>query len=396
MQTDFQDLKTQSDSQQALLVDIRRHLHQNPELSWNEIETSRFIKQKLRDSGLTVVEKLAETGFYTDIKGSHVGPLIAYRADMDALPIQDVKDVPYASSVVNVGHMCGHDYHSTVAVGLALLLHHNRDKICGTIRVFWQPAEESTPSGAPQMIKDGVLNNVKATFGIHCDPTLSSGKIAFRDGPTTASFDAFEIEIQSEDSIHSARPHTGQDTVWIAHQMVNNLYQLTSRITDSRSPSVIAVCVFNAGNALNIIPQKVSFGGTIRTSDEESRKKLTEHLVSLCNQFELLYKVKISLKLESGAPPVLNDKALYNFAKLRLAQAIGAEAIEYPEQSMGAEDFAYYSIKTPSLFIRVGTSNSPETSHALHTSKFDVDESTLSFAVNMQAVLMLSYLEANI
>lgn len=394
MQTDFKEIKSQSDAQQSFLVDIRRYLHQNPELSWEEKGTSGYIKQALRDAGLSVTEGLAGNGFYTEIIGKHPGSIIAYRADMDALPIQDLKDVPYASKVENVGHMCGHDYHSTVALGLAILLQRCREKIHGTIRVFWQPAEETTPSGAPKMIQDGVLNNVKATFGIHCDPTLQSGKISFRDGPSTASYDAFQVEVRSEDSIHSARPHSGKDTVWIAHQIVNNLYQLTGRITDSRNAAVIAICVFNAGTALNIIPQKVCFGGTIRTSDEASRKKLTDHLVSICTHFESLYQVKISLALENGAPPVVNAKNLYDFAKGRLSKIVGNENIEYPVQSMGAEDFAYYSINTPSLFMRIGTSCSPETSHALHTSKFDVDESTLSFSVSLQAYLLIGYLYA--
>jgi len=382
-------------AQQEFLVEVRRHLHQNPELSWHEVQTSSFIKQKLRDAGLTFVENLAGNGFYTDISGTAPGPIIAFRADMDALPIQDSKKVSYASRIENVGHMCGHDYHSTVALGLALLLHHNRDDINGTIRIFWQPAEESTPSGAPRMIKDGVLDQVHAAFGIHCDPTLQSGKIAFRDGATTASYDAFEIEIVAKDSIHSARPHTGQDTVWIAHQVVNNLYQLSGRITDSRSASVIAICMFNAGFAVNIIPQKVNFAGTIRTSDEESRNRLTGHIADLCKHFEKLYSVNILLKLDSGAPPVLNDRRLFDFATACLTKELVADSIVYPEQSMGAEDFAYYSLKVPSLFMRVGTSCSPETSHALHTSRFDVDESRLSFAVGLQAYLLTKYLEAN-
>jgi amidohydrolase len=395
MHTHLEGFLATSGTQQDFLVEVRRHLHQNPELSWNEVQTSTYIKQKLRSAGLKITENLAGNGFYVDIKGSKPGPIIAYRADMDALPIQDSKSVSYASKVANVGHMCGHDYHSTVALGLALLLNSIQDEIKGTIRVFWQPAEESTPSGAPKMIDDGVLNNVQAAFGIHCDPTLESGKISFRDGASTASYDAFEIEVRAKDSTHSARPHTGQDTIWIANQLVSNLYQLSGRITDSRSASIIAVCVFNAGFAANIIPQKVNFAGTIRTSDEESRNRLRNHIEDLCRHFEDLYTVEILIKLDSGAPPVINDRSLYDFAYSTLSKALGADLIVYPEQSMGAEDFAYYSIKVPSLFIRVGTSCSPETSNALHTSHFDVDESRLSFAVGLQAYLLTKYLEAN-
>lgn len=378
---------------QPFLVDVRRSLHQYPELSWKEHQTAGTVRKKLAEAGLTISPAIAGTGFYTDIKGYDEGPLIAYRADMDALPIQDLKQVSYCSKIEGVAHMCGHDYHTTVALGVALVLSENRDKFKGTVRVFWQPAEESTPSGAPEMITNGVLNGVSAVFGIHCDPNIKSGNIGFRDGPVTASYDAFEIEVSAANSAHSARPHTGQDTIWIANQLVNNLYQLSTRITDSRFPSVISVSTFHGGHALNIIPQKVSFGGTIRTSDETTRQIIKTHIQKLCTGFESIYNVKILVSILSGAPPVINNAKLFDFAKELLSDALGHEHLEYPEQSMGGEDFAYYSVEAPSLFMRIGTCNSPETSHALHTSFFDVDETTISQAVTIQVYLLTSYLQ---
>ena len=391
----YSDLVAQSTGLQQILVEVRRKLHQYPELGFSETQTASTIRSILVENGLTVSETLAGTGFYTDIHGKSSGKTVAYRADIDALPIQDQKVVPYASKIPGVAHMCGHDYHTSVALGVALVLNQNRDKFKGIVRVFWQPAEESTPSGAPKMIEDGVLNNVDAVFGIHCDPHLSSGKVGIRNGTNTGSFDAFEIEIIAPNSIHSARPHLGKDAMWISNQLVQQLYQLSTRITDSRSPSVISVCTFHGGEAINVIPDRVKFSGTIRTSDPHSRSVLKNHVQSLCKSMESLYDVKINCEILGGAPPVINDSGLFSFVESTLGNILNRDAITYPEQSMGAEDFAYYGELKPAFFMRIGTSNSPDTSHALHSTKFDVDESTIQSAVAIEAFLLSQYLNIN-
>jgi amidohydrolase len=389
----FDALRVNAENLHADLVALRRHLHQFPELSWEEVKTASKLQLMLADQGLHNGHQIAKTGFFIDIQGKQPGPIIAYRADMDALAITDAKRGPYASKVAGVGHMCGHDYHSTLAFGVALLLNQNRDKFNGTVRVFWQPAEESSPSGAPSMIEDGVLNGVEAVFGIHCDPTISSGTVGIRHGADTASFDAIRVEVRTDNTTHSARPHTGKDVMWIAHQMLLNLYQIPTRITDARSPLVISICTFHAGEALNIIPDHVRFGGTIRASSDTERYRVRQHIYQLATQTEELYGVKVEVDLMPGAPPVLNDSTLVDAVRSEMQHVLGPEAVLDREQSMGAEDFGYYSQIVPSVFLRVGTSCSPETSYPLHSKFFDVDETTLAPASALLSYLLIRHLQ---
>jgi amidohydrolase len=392
MSPSFAELTSTTDSLQSLLVEIRRLLHRYPELSWRESKTAESIRTYLKRNGLPVSEYLAGTGFFTEIKGDRPGRTVAYRADMDALPIQDEKETEYASIIPGVGHMCGHDYHSTVALGVALTLDRYKSKFSGCVRVFWQPAEESTPSGAPKMISDGILDGVDAIFGIHCDPHLASGKVGIRNGSLTGSFDAFEISVKSPQSLHSARPHLGPDAMWIAHQIAQQLYALSTRITDSRSPSVISVCTFHGGDAVNVIPDHVRLSGTIRTSDADSRATLIEHIRKYCSHISDSHGVNVFCDILHGAPPVVNNEMLYNLVEATLKHELRSDEIVYPPQSMGAEDFAYYGELRPSFFMRVGTSSGPNTSYPLHSARFDVDETTLSSAVAIQTQLLLAYL----
>lgn len=391
----FDALRVAAEKLQPELVSLRRHLHAYPELSWQEVETSAQIRQKLVEKGIKGFVGLAKTGFYVDIKGNKPGPTIAYRADMDALATQDTKKAEYRSQVEGVAHMCGHDVHTTIATAVALLLHENRDKIKGTVRVFWQPAEETTPSGAPEMIKDGLLQGVDAVYGIHIDPTIDSGQIGIRYGADTASFNAFNITVKAPGTTHSARPHTGHDTIWIAHQIVQNLYQLATRLTDARSPLVLSIGMFHGGDALNIIPDVVTFGGTVRASGEVELTIIREHIEKLVKQSSELYGVKIDAEILHGAPAVINHGKLVDFVKNSLAETVGLAAIEDREQSMGAEDFGYYTEVVPSVFMRVGSRNSAETSHPLHSNLFDIDESVLGPAAAVQTYLLLEHLNQN-
>ena len=394
MSTSYETVATIADGLQPLLVETRRDLHMNPEVSWNETRTAQKIRNILLSKGIQVSKPLAGTGFYVEIVGCGPGSTIAYRADLDALPIQDQKNKPYSSKTPGVAHMCGHDYHTTVALGLALTLDKLRDSFPGKIRVFWQPAEESTPSGAPKMIEDGILDGVDAVFGIHCDPHLPSGKVGIRNGALTGSFDAFEIVVKTQRSLHSARPHLGVDAMWIANQIALQLYTLSTRITDSRSPSVISVCTFHGGEAVNVIPDTVKLTGTIRASDPVSRLRLIDHVKSYCDHMSQVNQCTIHTSVLHGSPPVINDPTLFEFADKTFKSILAPSKIDYPDQSMGAEDFAYYSEIKPSLFMRIGTSNGPDTSHPLHSAHFDVDESTLSIATAIQTYLLISYLNS--
>lgn len=436
----YDALRVSSAALEAELITLRRHLHANPERSWEEVQTAAHVGSLLASKGLKPGRAIARTGFFVDIHGTgrrpsihritggsdaanatalpgdmeststsvapstqsgsassqnqEADPIIAYRADMDALAIEDAKKTPYRSAKPGIAHLCGHDAHTTVAYGVACLLHEHRDKFRGTVRVFWQPAEETTPSGAPEMIKDGVLDGVKAVYGMHVDPGTRTGTVSLRHGADTASFDAFEITITAPSTTHSARPHTGKDTIWIASNLMQQLYQLSTRITDSRSAVVIAVSMIHGGNVLNVLPDTVTFGGTIRTSSEQERLRIRDFVEKLADHTATLHGVHIDVNLMFGAPPVQNHARLVDFARGVYANALGADNVLEREQSMGAEDFGYYSQHLPTLFTRVGSASGVETSFPLHAQHFDIDESILADASALQAFLLIEHLNS--
>lgn len=374
------------------LIKLRRNLHQYPELGWNENETSGKISKKLAEAGLKSSNGLAGYGLYTDI-GNDNGRMVAYRADMDALPIQDQKQVPYASKVPGCAHMCGHDVHSSIALGVAKVLSRFSDELQGRVRVLWQPAEETQPSGAPEMISAGVLDGVGAIYGVHCDPNLKAGMLSIKRGAETAAFDSFIITVKSDSTTHSARPHMGTDTIWIANQIIQNLYQFIGRITDVLRPTTISICTFHAGEALNVIPNSVEFGGTIRTVSDDKRESIRTYVKSLIGSMQSLYDVQIDIRFGMGAPPVVNDDRLFDHAVQLINHQLGKNRFIDREQSMGAEDFSFYTRIVPSLFVRVGSSGSQQTAYPLHSSLFDVDERMMVPTVAFMSWLMIRHLK---
>lgn len=378
---------------QALLVSIRRYLHMHPELGFLETQTSRFIRNKLESYGLSIHGPIAETGLFVDIVGEHPGPTVAYRADIDALPIQDAKQVPYASQHEGVAHLCGHDAHTAVGIGVALLLHERRAELDGTVRVFFQPNEEGSPSGSIAMIRDGVLEGVEAAYCIHADPTLEVGRYGLIDGPVTAAADRFDIWVRGETTGHSARPHQVRDTIWIASQMVNLLYQYSGRVTDARNASVITICRFHAGDAYNVIPAEVQFGGTLRSTNQDDRNYLKQYMRHTAEQLAALHDVSIQVEFSQGVPPVDNDARLIDQARRSIQHLFGPEAIfEIPVPSMGSEDFANYLEYVPGALVRVGTSSGDRTSHPLHDACFDIDESVLAPTAQLMANVLVDHL----
>jgi len=374
------------------LIHLRRTLHQHPETGWSEYKTSETLRGHVGENSMPTPADTAGTGFYVDIQGEHDGPLVAYRADMDALPIQDRKEKPYASKRTGLGHLCGHDVHSTIAYGVARLLHRHRHELHGTVRVFWQPAEEVTPSGAPMILKDGILDEIEAIYGIHCDPTLPSGCYSSRPGAETGSFDTFEVSVDTPSTSHSARPYEGKDTIWIANQIIQHFYQMIGRVTDVRKPAVISICTFHAGEALNVIPHHASFGGTVRTMNEQLRQQLREYMADITREIGRLNGVDARIRLGRGSPSVINNYQLYRFMRKLIGTQLGDEKFLDREQSIGAEDFAYYTQRFPGLFMRVGTAHGPETSFPLHHSCFDVDESVIAPASALMAYALIRHL----
>lgn len=371
---------------QALLVSIRQHLHAHPEVGFQEVETTQYIRRTLEAFGLKVHGPLAGTGLYVDIDGAHPGPAIGYRADIDALPIQDMKSVPYASQNEGVAHLCGHDVHTTVAIGVALSLHEMRAHVHGRIRVFFQPNEEGLPSGAPRMIEDGVLDGLEAVYAIHVDPTLPVGRFGLIVGAITAGADAFVVHVKSATTGHSARPHQTVDTIWVATQIMNTLYQIVGRIHDARQSAVLSICRFHAGSALNVIPDHVEFGGTLRCIDIDAQARLRTQFLNTCRHFADLYGAEVEVDMKIGSPPVMNDARAIKTVEQTIRALHGEDAVFWvPAPSMGAEDFAHYLKHVPGALIRVGTANGPDTSHPLHDARFDIDESALSTAVELMS-----------
>lgn len=391
------DLHGNSEELSRLLVHVRRHIHAHPETAFSEHQTSSFVREVLDAYGLKASELLAETGFYVDIEGERPGPTIAYRADMDALPIRDAKeDVSYASKNEGVAHLCGHDAHTAVALGTAIVLHQNRDRIDGRVRVFFQPAEESNPSGAPPMIEDGVLDGVDEAFAIHVDSSLPIGTFGLRSGPLTSSTDAFRIFVRGRSTGHSARPYEADDTVWIATQIAQTLYQLTGRIQDTRDPAVLTICRLRGGEALNVIPDEVELGGTLRCVSPDDRELLIERIRRIGQKFAEMHEVDVDVEIDHGSPPVVNDAGLVEAVAQTIRSEFGDEAIHWvPRPSMGGEDFAHYLNYVPGMLIRVGTSDGPETSHPLHDSNFDISEDALPIAVQLMTRVVLDRLSAH-
>ncbi len=376
----------------AFLVPLRRHLHAHPELGFEEHETARFIARTLEGLGLDV-HRVADTGAFVDIVGAQPGPMVGYRADIDALPIQDAKtDVPYASTVPGVAHLCGHDAHTTVAIGVAKLLLESRDTLRGTVRVFFQPNEEGTPSGAPRMIEAGVLDGMTAVYGIHVDPTLETGVFGLISGPVTASADRFDLTVRGPSTGHAARPHTVVDTPYLATTLAQHLYTLAGRVTDVRRAAIFTICRMQAGDAYNVIPREVVLGGTLRCVDGEIRRQMQSAITRACTHFGAMHDAEIRALFHNGAPPVVNDDALIAHADATLRHLYGDDAVFYYElPSMGAEDFAFYTERIPGAFLRVGTRCDGRTSHAVHDALFDLDERALPLAAQAMAEIVRTH-----
>lgn len=388
--SEFQELGKDKDQ---FLIDIRRHLHQYPELGFQEFKTSAFVRQVLEANGLDVKGPIAETGLYTDIIGDRPGPMIAYRADMDALPIQDQKDVDYASKNEGVAHLCGHDYHTTVAIGVALELHKKRSELRGGVRVFFQPNEEGMPSGAPAMIRDGVLEGISAAYAIHVWPTMEVGHYGTVDGAITAACDSFLISVSMDSTGHSARPHATSDPIFVSSKLMGELYQLPGRINDARNAAVITLCKIEGGSALNVIPKEVHFGGTLRCLKREDQVLIRSKIEELCHHFSKLYNVSIKYDLLNGAPPCDCDSKVVQHINQTIREFRGEDTVENLQCSMGAEDFSHYLQVVPGALMRVGTSNGPSTSFPLHDARFDLAEESISMTVETISRVLQRHLD---
>lgn len=371
------------------LIEVRRHLHAHPELSYQEFATSKYVQEQLRALGIPFVIK-STTGILATIKGKNPdSKVIALRADMDALPILEENEVSYRSVNNGVMHACGHDVHTTVLLGAARILQHLKEEWEGTIQLLFQPGEERNPGGASYMIKEGVLENPKPNgiVALHVHPGLDVGKLSFRKGRVMASADEIYITIRSKGG-HAAAPHLTADTILIAANLIVSLQQIISRNNNPISPSVLSICSVQGGNTTNVIPSEVKLMGTFRAMDEEWRYKAHELIKKQAVGLVESMGAEIDLHIDIGYPTVDNDPAFTAAAWELAKDFMGSQNIEETELRMGAEDFGFYTQVIPGCFFRLGVRNeSKGIIHQVHTPKFDIDESAIEIGAGMMAYL---------
>ncbi len=373
-------------------IAVRHHIHAYPELSYQEHETAAFVCEKLQGWGIGC-ERKATTGVVGIIYGKNPeSRVIALRADMDALPIQEQNDVPYKSTRPGVMHACGHDVHTTCLLGAAKILQETKEEWEGTIKLIFQPGEEKNPGGASLMIKDGVLENPapQKILALHVHPGMEVGQFSFRGGMVMASADEIYITITAKGG-HAAAPQFTGDPILIAAHLIVSLQQIVSRNNNPFNPSVLSITSFQAGNTTNVIPSEVKLMGTFRAMDEAWRFKAHELIKKQTTELVAAMGAEASIHIDVGYPFVLNDHMLCAEAR-QLAEKFAGEAqVSETELRMGAEDFAYYSHKLPACFFRLGAGNAARgITIGVHTSTFNIDEGAIEQGMGMMAWLAVS------
>ena len=373
-------------------VDIRRHLHAHPELSYKEFQTSAFVQDKLKGLGIPFEIK-ATTGVIGLIKGKNPDKrVIALRADMDALPIKEENSVPYKSQNDGIMHACGHDAHTSILLGASKILQELKSEWEGTVKLIFQPGEERNPGGASLLIKEGVLKDPKpqAIFGLHVHPELETGKFSFRSGPSMASADEIYITVSGKGG-HAAAPHRTIDPILVASHIVVALQQVISRNKNPFSPSVLTISSFQGGYTTNVIPSEVKLMGTFRAMDETWRSQAHQLIHQICNGIAHGMGAEINVLIDVGYPVVNNDAELYPLARERAEELIGKENIQETEIRMGSEDFGYYTREIPGCFYRIGVMNVAKgITSGVHTPTFNIDESAIEKGMGMMAWLGVS------
>ena len=383
-------------AKQALpdFIQIRRQLHAHPELSYQEYNTSSFVKEKLNVWGIAYTS-MADTGVVALIEGRNPqSRVIALRADMDALPIHEQNEVSYKSQNAGVMHACGHDVHTTCLLGAANILQQTKEEWEGTVKLIFQPGEERNPGGASIMIKEGVLQNPapQGIVGLHVHPGLPVGKLSFRKGRVMASADEIFITIKGPGG-HAAAPQLTVDTILVASHMIVALQQIISRNNNPTSPSVLSICSIQGGYTTNVIPSEVKLMGTFRAMDETWRYKAHELITRQVKGIAEAMGAEVDLLIDVGYPTVDNDPAFtaeaWNLAK----EYMSDENVEETELRMGAEDFGYYKQHVPGCFFRLGVRNIDKgIVHNVHTPLFNIDEQAIETGMGMMAWLGVSLL----
>lgn len=385
------------------LVTIRRHLHKHPELSFQEFNTSKFIATRLKEAGIVFRDGYVKTGIVATIQGKNPGKrTILLRGDMDALPIDEANNVPYKSVNKGVMHACGHDVHSTCALGAAMILNQLKSEWEGTVKIMFQPGEELLPGGASLMIKEGVLDNPKVdkALALHVFPSLEAGKVGFREGMYMASTDELYITVHGKAG-HAAMPADYVNPLIIASEILIAIEKkfmgkdALKGTPGERIPTVVAFGKIEGKGATNVIPEKVEIAGTFRTMDEKWRSGVHEQLEKLVKEVSSRYGMPAELRIEKGYPVLTNDNELTRSCSDAAKLFLGVNNVEELPLRMTAEDFAFITQQVPSCFFRLGVANkSKGITSGVHTPTFDVDERSIEIGAGLMAWLAIDTLNS--
>ena len=383
-------LTKEIDKLKDLIIEVRRHLHMYPDLSGEEKETRDYIKAVLEEEGIEDIKTFDNHyGMVVDIKVDDKKPTLAFRADMDALPIQEEGDKPYKSRKDGIMHACGHDGHSAVLTGFLVAANKHKNELPYNIRGIFQPAEEVMEGGSEDLIKDGVLEGVEAIFGLHMYPYLKTGEIGYKYGEMMASADMFEIEIFGK-SAHGARPHEGVDAILTASLVINSINHIVSRKIDPLHPAVISMGTIKGGKAANIICDYVKITGTVRSLNDRVRQHIKEMMeeaiAGVCRSMGARYKFEYKF----GNPELINDDKMVDIV-VKAAKK-HARPVDLKLPVMGGEDFANYLKVVKGAFFRLGSCNEEkDTCYPQHHPRFDIDEDALIIGAKIFAQILKEY-----
>jgi amidohydrolase len=381
------------------VVADRRHIHENPELGFEETETAAFVAQRLEALGAEDIRTgIAKTGITALIRGRGPGPdkCVLLRADMDALPIDEEVDTDYASKTPGVMHACGHDAHTAMLLGAARILLERRDQFSGTVKLLFQPSEENNGGGAKPMIEAGVLENphVDAVFGQHLMSPIPTGYIGVSGGPIQASADSFEITVQGKGG-HGAMPHETVDPIMVGADIISGLRSIVSRNVDPLDSVVVSVCGFHSGKAYNVIPDKAVMGGTVRTFSNENRDLAENRLKQVAEGIAAAQGATVTIDYQRGYPPTVNDVAMSELAATSIAKVVGEQGVYEMRPMMPAEDFSYFLEERPGCYFMTGCRNEEKgIVWPHHHPKFDIDEEAIGIGVAALVSVAMDYLNA--
>lgn len=371
---------------------FRHHLHKHPELSFEESETAQFIRTFLDQNNIAYTSGWGGFGIIASLQGKLPGIRRAYRADMDALPIQEVSEQPYASVCEGKMHACGHDVHTSSMMGAILILNELKDSWGGQIDFVFQPGEEKHPGGASLLLKEGAFGETYPAFilGQHVYPSMEVGRVGYKSGQYMASADELYITVKGKGG-HAATPHTAIDTILVASHIVTNLQQLISRRVDPTSPSVLTIGKINStGGATNIIPEEVKMEGTFRAMDESWRYKAHELIHQVCEGTAQAMGASCEVYISVGYPSLINDETVTGDVSKKMQAYLGESQVEELPIRLTAEDFSYYTQKMPACFYRLGTGNKAKgIVSPVHTPTFDIDEDALEIGSGLAAWLLI-------